>query len=74
MQSPPREDAAGSESRDSGKLGLPCACCLHPGRGTDSGEYHTKNTKRRDTSAASVHWGCVRSLMTDAGAGTDVDR
>lgn len=48
------------------------AVCTMEG-GTDSGEYPTKNTKRGDTSAALAHRGHLRSLMTDANAGTDVD-
>lgn len=74
VQNPLRKDAACSEGQGAGKLDLPCACCLlRGGRGTDSGEYHSKNTKSGDTSAASAHRGCVRSLMTDPSAGTDVD-
>lgn len=51
-------------------------CCVHgvcTHGGTDSGEYHTKNTKGGNTSAVPVHQGCIRSLMTDPNAGTDAD-
>jgi len=37
------------------------------------GEYHAKNTKREDTSAASAHRGWIRTLETDPSAGTAAD-
>lgn len=51
MRSPPREDGAGCESWNKGKLGLPCALC------TLGGELRVGNmTPKPDPSAASVHW------------------